>query len=327
MHHPLPKGLRVKSLPVTPLTMLCMLISSLAVADPHSFDIAPQPLAGALNRLAAQSGLQVIFDGTLVLGKHSPGVVGSKEPEAALAELLQGSGLTWRATGGNSVMLEKASESSGPLQLGATAIVGQELGEMTENTGSYTTGAMQTATKLPLTLRETPQSVSVVTRKRMDDKAMTSISDVAKSAPGIFLNNSGGAGRPTFSARGFDIDNIMYDGFPTSFLTYLPSGQANLAMYDRVEIVRGASGLAQGVATLLAPSTWCASARPINSRPRSPAVPAVGMITPAPWMSAAHSMKTAHCAPVPWSRGKTPKASETRWRVMPICSMGWSTPT
>lgn len=118
MHHPLPKGLRVKSLFVTPLTMLCMLISGLAVADPHSFDIAPQPLAGALNRLAAQSGLQVIFDGTLVLGKHSPGVVGSKEPEAALAELLQGSGLTWRATGGNSVMLEKASESSGPLQLG-----------------------------------------------------------------------------------------------------------------------------------------------------------------------------------------------------------------
>ena len=38
----------------------------------------------------------------------------------------------------------------------------------------------------------------------------------------------------------------MYDGFPTSFLTYLPSGEANLAMYDRVEIVRGATGLAQG---------------------------------------------------------------------------------
>lgn len=104
------------------------------------------------------------------------------------------------------------------------------MGETTENTGSYTTGAMQTATKLPLTLRETPQSVSVVTRKRMDDKAMTTISDVAQSAPGIFLNNSGGVARPTFSARGFDVDTVMYDGFPTSFLTYLPSSRANLAM-------------------------------------------------------------------------------------------------
>ncbi len=246
MHHPLPEGLRVKSLSVAPMTMLCVLMSSLAVADPLQFDIAPQPLASALNRLAAQSGLQVIFDGTLVLGKNSPGIVGHKEPEAALFDLLKGSGLTWRATGENSVMLERAPESSDTLQLGETAITGQQLGEMTENTGSYTTGAMQTATKLPLTLRETPQSVSVVTRKRMDDKAMTSISDVAKSAPGIYLNNSGGVGRPTFSARGFDIENIMYDGFPTSFLTYLPSGEANLAMYDRVEIVRGATGLAQG---------------------------------------------------------------------------------
>ncbi|WP_104910374.1 TonB-dependent receptor [Pseudomonas sp. LG1D9] len=246
MQHPLPEGLPIKSLSAAPLTLLCVLISGLAFADPHSFNIAPQPLASALNRLAAQSGLQVIVDGTLVAGKNSLGVVGPKEPEAALAEVLKGSGLTWRATGANSVMLEKAPESSSTLQLGETAIVGQEMGETTENTGSYTTGAMQTATKLPLTLRETPQSVSVVTRKRMDDKAMTTISDVAHSAPGIFLNNSGGVARPTFSARGFDVDTVMYDGFPTSFLTYLPSSEANLAMYDRVEIVRGATGLAQG---------------------------------------------------------------------------------
>ncbi|MBJ2259152.1 TonB-dependent siderophore receptor [Pseudomonas psychrophila] len=246
MHHPLPEGLRIKPLSVASLTMLCGLMSGLAVADSHTFNIPQQPLASALNRLAAQSGLQVIFDGTLVVGKSSPGVVGTKEPEVALAEVLKGSGLTWRATGGNSVMLEKAPESGSTLQLGETSIQGRVMGEVTENTGSYTTGAMQTATKLPLTLRETPQSVSVVTRKRMDDKAMTTISDVVQSAPGIYLNNSGGAGRPTFSARGFDVDTILYDGFPTSFLTYLPSSEANLAMYDRVEIVRGATGLAQG---------------------------------------------------------------------------------
>lgn len=246
MHHPLPEGLRIKPLSVASLTMLCGLMSGLAVADSHTFNIPQQPLASALNRLAAQSGLQVIFDGTLVVGKSSPGVVGTKEPEVALAEVLKGSGLTWRATGGNSVMLEKAPESGSTLQLGETSIQGRVMSEVTENTGSYTTGAMQTATKLPLTLRETPQSVSVVTRKRMDDKAMTTISDVVQSAPGIYLNNSGGAGRPTFSARGFDVDTILYDGFPTSFLTYLPSSEANLAMYDRVEIVRGATGLAQG---------------------------------------------------------------------------------
>ena len=219
MYRPLYKVSRVKSLSVAPLTMLCVLMSDLAVADPHQFNIAPQPLASALNRLAAQSGLRVIVDGSLVSGKNSPGVVGSKEPQAALAEVLSGSGLTWRPTAEGSVTLEKAAESGGALQLGETSITAQHLGETTEGSGSYTTGAMQTATKLPLTLRETPQSVSVVTRKRMDDKAMTTLSDVAESAPGVFLNTSGGAGRPTFSARGFDVDTILYDGFPTSFLT------------------------------------------------------------------------------------------------------------
>ena len=105
MQHPLPEGLPIKSLSAAPLTLLCVLISGLAFADPHSFNIAPQPLASALNRLAAQSGLQVIVDGTLVAGKNSLGVVGPKEPEAALAEVLKGSGLTWRATGAISVML------------------------------------------------------------------------------------------------------------------------------------------------------------------------------------------------------------------------------
>ena len=44
----------------------------------------------------------------------------------------------------------------------------------TEGTGSYTTGATATATRLPLTLRETPQSVTVVTRQKMDCLLYTS---------------------------------------------------------------------------------------------------------------------------------------------------------
>jgi len=56
-----------------------------------------------------------------------------------------------------------------PLELGATQISSEQLGETTEGTQSYTTGEMATATKLPLTMRETPQAVTVITRQRMDD--------------------------------------------------------------------------------------------------------------------------------------------------------------
>ena len=94
------------------------------------------------------------------------------------------------------------------LELGATQISGDsQLGETTEGTQSYTTGAMKTATKLPLTMRETPQAVTVITRQRMDDQAMTSINDVVNATPGLFLNYSSGPGRQSYTSRGFDIDS------------------------------------------------------------------------------------------------------------------------
>ncbi|MGE8371251.1 MAG: TonB-dependent siderophore receptor, partial [Pseudomonas putida] len=211
----------------------------------RTFQVPAGNLSSVLAEFASQADITLPIEPGLVEGLRSPGLNATTSVQDGLHQLLQGTGLQASPQGNGLYLLTPQVTGTG-MELGATSITGQGLSATTENSGSYTTGTMQTATKLPLSLRETPQSVSVVTRKRMDDKAMTTISDVVKSAPGIFLSNSGGAGRPSFSARGFDVDNIMYDGFPTSFLTYLPSGEANLAMYDRVEIVRGATGLAQG---------------------------------------------------------------------------------
>lgn len=135
------------------------------------------------------------------------------------------------------------------VELGATAIDDSRLGSTTEGSQSYTTGAMSTATKLPLTMRETPQSVTVITRQRMDDQAMTSINDVAKYTPGLFLNQANGPGRQTYTARGFDVDNIMYDGIPSAYTGWVVGAQPNLAMFDRVEVVRGSTGLVTGAGT------------------------------------------------------------------------------
>ena len=141
----------------------------------------------------------------------------------------------------------QAQTPAATLELGATQISGEgQLGETTEGTQSYTTGAMKTATKLPLTLRETPQAVTVITRQRMDDQAMTSINDVVNATPGLFLNYSNGPGRQSYTARGFDIDNLMYDGIPSGYKGASGGAQPNLAMFDRVEVVRGATGLVTG---------------------------------------------------------------------------------
>ncbi|XLM16937.1 TonB-dependent siderophore receptor [Pseudomonas sp. PLMAX] len=141
---------------------------------------------------------------------------------------------------------DEPSSDQQVLTLGAVNVSADQLGQTTEGTGSYTTGEMSTATKLPLSMRETPQAVTVITRQRMDDQAMTSVNDVVKATPGLFLNQSSGPGRQTYSSRGFDIDNIMYDGLPSSYTGWNVGVQPNLAMFDRVEIIRGATGLVTG---------------------------------------------------------------------------------
>ncbi len=54
-------------------------------------------------------------------------------------------------------------------------------------------------------------------------------------------------------SRGFEIDNYMVDGIPTYFESLLNLGDAltDTALYERVEVVRGANGLMTEPAILL----------------------------------------------------------------------------
>jgi outer membrane receptor for ferric coprogen and ferric-rhodotorulic acid len=80
----------------------------------------------------------------------------------------------------------------------------------------------------------------------MDDQGTATLTDVLRYTPGIRVSASDGPGRPSFHARGFDLDNVMYDGLPSHYVGYSWSTLPNMAMYDRVEIVRGATGLITG---------------------------------------------------------------------------------
>ena len=117
----------------------------------------------------------------------------------------------------------------------------------TAGTGSYTPRATSAGTGLSLSLRENPQSVTVVTRQRIEDENMLSLVDVMSSTPGISVQNFD-AERYSFNARGFPITNYQYDGIPTGFDIGYAGGESAVdpIIYDRVEVVRGATGLLTG---------------------------------------------------------------------------------
>ncbi|MGA0605175.1 TonB-dependent siderophore receptor [Phenylobacterium sp. VNQ135] len=97
---------------------------------------------------------------------------------------------------------------------------------------------------LELTPRETPQSIMAITEQQIEDQALSTVSDVLAFATGISAK-AVDRGRNTLSARGFEITNFQIDGAP--FQTgNVGFDETSTAIYERVEIVRGATGLLNG---------------------------------------------------------------------------------
>ena len=215
----------------------------------QDFTIAAQPLDSALTRFADQAGLRIIFTSDDVSGVSSAGLSGHYTLNEALEHLLRGSGLSYEFVNAKTLTVRKVAADSAALELGITDVNARGLTATTEGTGAYTTGLVSTATRLGLSPRETPQSVSVVTRQQMDDQNMQSLEDVAKAATGISTVKGFGTERPLYYSRGFQVDDLQFDGLPSSVTESFSMDVMsvnNMAMYDRVEIVRGANGLMQG---------------------------------------------------------------------------------
>ncbi len=96
-----------------------------APASGHVFNIPPQPLAGALIAFGLQSGKQVSVDPQLLKGVSSPGVNGDMSNDAALAYLLQGTGIGWGYQDGALVFHRLPNAAAGePLMLDSTVVLG-----------------------------------------------------------------------------------------------------------------------------------------------------------------------------------------------------------
>jgi outer membrane receptor for ferric coprogen and ferric-rhodotorulic acid len=124
---------------------------------------------------------------------------------------------------------------------GATPTTVVVTGDRLDN--GYTTGAVAIG-KGQRSLRETPQSVSVVTRERIDDQNLRTLDEVLQTTTGITVEQGSSIER-TYYSRGFAIDTIQYDGVPTQrgsgFLT-----SPDLTAFERVEVLRGPAGLFNG---------------------------------------------------------------------------------
>lgn len=132
-------------------------------------------------------------------------------------------------------------------ELPAVNVTAKARSTVEASSSDYTLPAAHTATGLPLSPKDTPQSVSVITRRQMDDSGASTLEEAVRNTTGINVYKQGYQTR--FQSRGFDIAQISEDGVNSTVCTMCgnnPHDQKQLtdtALYDHIEIVRGATGL------------------------------------------------------------------------------------
>lgn len=204
------------------------------------------PLTPALNRLAAQSGLQILFDAGLAGDKTTRGVSGNLSPAEALDAVLAGTGLSARFAGGNQVVLGIAASAA--VDVGYSA--GADGLTLLDRLVLY--GA-----KNATTLDATTASVGVVTAEDIEGgqirTAREAFRRLANVQPSATVNSG-------FVIRGMSSEGYVPSGGPSGSL-YVDGilqtrynsrfGARGLWDVEQVEVYRGPQSTLSGRAAMV----------------------------------------------------------------------------
>nr|WP_235289964.1 TonB-dependent receptor plug domain-containing protein [Klebsiella variicola] len=148
----------------------------------------------------------------------------------------------------SAVAAESSDAASAPLKEESLVVTADTGGDSTFNSAqSYTVPATRAGTKLNLTQRDIPQSVSVLTQQRIRDQNLQNVGDALTNVTGISASQNDSE-RVDFYSRGFYINNYTYDDIPSTQTGAWNFGETDgdSAIYERIAVVRGSTGLMTG---------------------------------------------------------------------------------
>lgn len=235
------------------------------------FDIGPQSLGAAVAEFAAATKFQVLYGQDIQQDAQSKGAKGMYTPQEALSAILDGTGVTYRFTDDRTLTLDQSAvvpvvpvpqpraESRPPEPPAQSAARNQKpvkvpevvVKDVQEREGdvSYVAEETNTATKSDIPLIETPQSVSVITKGQIMDRAVTSVAQALRYTPGVRGEPFGFDSRLTWlQFRGFDntTNGLFKDGLqlrnPAFGISY------NLEPYgaEQLDVLRGPASFLYG---------------------------------------------------------------------------------
>lgn len=206
-----------------------------APASPSSsayrFDLPRQSLAATLQAIRDQTGQQVHLGANIVVDESVAAVSGTMTPLQALRAALADTGMQVEALPDGSLTVYVDGAAPHLTTLYTIQVRGKFTG--------------LAATRTATSLREVPQSVSILDEERIRAQNLATMDDVLNEVTGITVthgdtNNSG------FYARGFAVNSYHIDGGAATSLDYRNDLPPDLSEFSHVEVLRGADALFGG---------------------------------------------------------------------------------
>ncbi|WHA42654.1 TonB-dependent siderophore receptor [Agrobacterium larrymoorei] len=226
-----------------------------------NLSIPAGPLENALLTLGRQANLKMLYPSSITTGKTTAGVRGTVGVSSAVTQLLAGSGLSFTISGNNTVRIfdpnatgsQAAAASDGSTVLETIVVQGSGSDGVpgVVQTDGYVAKSGRTATKTDTPVAETAQSVSVVSRKQLDDRQPQNVVEAVSYTPGAHGGQFGAEPRfDSFSIRGMD---VTYSGVFRDGLRQInsPNGLFRLEPYDveAMTVLRGPAASIYGASS------------------------------------------------------------------------------
>ncbi|NWA08623.1 TonB-dependent siderophore receptor [Pseudomonas gingeri] len=232
------------SLPL--LTGSLLFALSAQAEDKVLLDLPSSRLDQALNALARQSSVQILFASDIAQERTTPALKGSFTPQEALARLLDNSGLQTRVKDERTFVIVPAAAAPAPAAkpaevsyIAPMVIKGDVLGSASDPQVLTYAG-----------------SRTVVGADSLDKASVRGVDDALQRVPGVKIFDETGTGAlPQIAVRGLYESRsgriqALSDGIP---LALAPYGQTGLSLFpvtmatvDRIDIVRGGAAVQYG---------------------------------------------------------------------------------
>lgn len=215
-----------------------------------SFDIQPQELDSALTRMADQAGIRLLGASGGLAGKRSGGLVGRYTVSQALDLLLSGTGVAWRYSEANTVVLD-SSPSGGAMQLDPVRVQASvpQQAVLDNLPPPYAGGQVAKGGKIGILgerdFMDTPFNQSNYTSQLMRDQQARSLADVMANDPSVrnTLPSANYAAIPY--VRGFALSNQDYSF--AGLYSVAPQMLVSPEYLERVEILKGPGVMLNGM--------------------------------------------------------------------------------